>query len=126
MEAVSESCGTSVVALFYYVGGYETVNENLNAKEKEILLFLGKQYRKHYDVVLPSPEHDFIVVDGEPVDLMQNILQALKLRGYLNTQHFNYEFSLDNITTVLLTEKSLNLFNSERFDLWLGEEQRTA
>ena len=102
------------------------MNENLNAKEKEILLFLGKQYRKHYDVLLSVPEHDFIVVDGEPVDLMQNILQALKLRGYLNTQHFNYEFSLDNITTVLLTEKSLNLFNSERFDLWLGEEQRTA
>ncbi len=101
------------------------MNENLNAKEKEILLFLGKQYRKHYDVVLPIPEHDFTVIDGEAVDLMQNILQALKLRGYLNTQHFNYEFSLDNITTVLLTEKSLNLFNSERFDLWLGEEQRT-
>ncbi len=102
------------------------MKEYLNAKEKEILLFLGKQYRKHYDVVLPIPEHDFIVVDGEPVDIMQNILQALKLRGYINTERFHYEFKLDNITMVLLAEKALNLFNSELFDEWVKEEQKKA
>lgn len=99
------------------------MQECLNEKEKEILLLLGKQYRKHYDVVLPIPERDFTVIDGEAVDVMQNVLQALKLRGYLNTKHFSYEFTLDTITMVLLTEKSLNLFNSDLFDTWLQEEK---
>ena len=81
-----------------------------------MLRYLCKQYKKHYDPIVRFPVHPYEEIDGDPVDMMQNILQSLRIRGYIIADRmFDYTSELN---VVCLSEKALNLFNSDVFCKW--------
>ncbi len=90
------------------------MTENLNEAERSMLCFIGKRYLKHYDPIIRLPEYDFEVIDGDPVDMVQNIIQALRIRGYLSTDRMLYDIKSE-VRVVCPTEKALIFFNSEEF-----------
>ena len=91
--------------------------EYLNEQERQMLCYLGRRYQKHYDPIIRMPEHDFEIIDDDPVDMVQNILQALRLRGYITADPLIFDLRTE-LRTVYLTEKALNLFNSDDFAEW--------
>ncbi|MBE6813466.1 MAG: hypothetical protein E7523_11385 [Ruminococcaceae bacterium] len=90
------------------------MQEYLNKKEKEMLVFLGEKYLKYYETQIDLPDHDFDVFERRPIDLVQNILDGLEIRDYISFGRLYVERG-EPARFVYLKEKALNLFNSEEF-----------
>ena len=90
------------------------MQEFLNEKEKEMLVLFGNFYHQYYEMRMELPAHDFDVFDGRPVDITQNIIEALKERGYIAYGPYFFETGTQ-VRNVYFTEKALNLFNSPQF-----------
>ena len=91
------------------------MQEFLNDYERKMLVYFGDFYHQHYELRCELPPHDFEVFDGRAVDMTQNIIEALKERGYVTNGPYFIETGAQ-IRDVYFTEKALNLFNSPQFD----------
>ena len=90
------------------------MQEHLNKKEKEMLVFIGKKYLAYYETEIDIPDHDFDVFEHRAIDLVQNILNGLEIRNYISFGRLYVERG-EPARFVYLKEKALNLFNSEAF-----------
>lgn len=91
------------------------MQEYLNDYEREMLVYFGDFYHQYYELEMELPPHDFEVFDGRAVDKTQNIISALKERGYITYGPYFIETG-SQVRDVYFTEKALNLFNSPMFD----------
>ncbi|MBE6813610.1 MAG: hypothetical protein E7523_12130 [Ruminococcaceae bacterium] len=92
------------------------MQEYLNDKEQEVLVWLGNRYLKYYETEMDIPDHDFDVFEGRAIDITQNILKGLVLRNYISFGQL-YLDSREPAHYVYLKEKALNLFNSDDFKI---------
>ncbi len=108
---------------FFILSEDLNMQEHLNDKEKDMLIWLGNQYFKHYETCLAPPSHDFEVIDEKPVDVIRNIIEALELRNYISFGKLYLDRTYP-AEKIYLKEKALNLFNSDAFEIMKQEQKK--
>ena len=88
------------------------MKEFLNSKEKVLLEFLKNYYKKTNAVIFRVPQKIYTETDIKDDITLDNFLAALYVRGYIMPNRMTEQNQMSK-SQITLTEKALNLFNSE-------------
>ena len=87
------------------------MNENLNCMEIAVLEAIKEEYQKEFSTYFLIPMSIYSISELDETKA-NNVLRALFIRKYISFENIDKQLSLKN-KYLTLTEKALNLFNSE-------------